>query len=81
MARVQLKHSSLVNQPYTWMMGRSGTHHATRSSIDVAVLEFLDRHGIPYSANKTPWPDEQGGYVGVGLDTVQCEASAQPGRA
>ena len=46
-----------------------------------AVPEFLGRHGIQYSAKKTVWSNEQGDYVGVGLDTVRCEASVQPGRA
>ena len=46
-----------------------------------AVLEFFTKHGIEFSAKKSVWPAGTGDYVGVHLDTANCVASVQQGKA
>ena len=46
-----------------------------------AVLAFFTKHGIEFSAKKSVWPDAEGEYVGVHLDTASCVASVQQCKA
>ena len=46
-----------------------------------AMLRFFDMYGLEYSEKKNVWPSQRGGYLGVELDTTQCEASVAAERA
>ena len=46
-----------------------------------AMLRFFDMYGLEYSERKNVWPSQRGGYLGVELDTTQCEASVAAERA